>query len=130
MTMFGSRLISVDRKKSYHVLYWFVQKYHWHQCCGATGDNGDVPPPPVPDMTTSAATMERSLEKMVSAAFARTGRPQTRTPPGSRSGSNGSQRAGRRIPSASPIDDDGIEYPETVKLWPVLPMPPPAPLRK
>ena len=38
---------------------------------------------------------------MVNAAMARAGRPAARTPPGSRSGSNGSQRAGRRVPSAT-----------------------------
>ena len=58
-------------------------------------------PPPVPDMATFTATMERSMEKMVAAAMTRTGRPATRTSPGSRSGSNDSNRSGRRIPSAS-----------------------------
>ena len=68
----------------------------------AVGATGDAPTqsPPVPDMATFAATVERSLEKMVNAAISR-GRPTNRTPTGSRSGSNSSQRAGRRIPSAS-----------------------------
>ena len=64
---------------------------------GTTDESGTderTPPPPVPDMAAFTATMERSLEKMVNAAMARTGRTPTRTPPGSRSGSNGSQRAG------------------------------------
>ncbi len=68
---------------------------------GTNNDENAVQPPPVPDMATFTSTMERTLEKMVNAALTRTGRTQARTPPGSRSGSNGSQRAGRRIPSAS-----------------------------
>ena len=153
---------------------------------GTNDEDNIAPPPPAPDMATFTATMERNLEKMVNAAIARTGRPQNRTTPGSRSSSNGSQRAGRRIPSASfkgcwccgkeghsrkdcpefkmlksknggkvPKDyvgawerqqkaqasstkvatvgvtpgfddDDDHEYPETM-IWPVLPMPSPAP---
>ena len=61
------------------------------------GDSNDVPAPPVPDMTALTANIER----IVAAAVARTGRSNGRTPPGSRSGSAGSQRAGRRVPSAT-----------------------------
>ena len=70
---------------------------------GATGEceDGAIPAPPMPDMATFAATMERHIEKSINAAFTRTGRAPNRTPPGSRAGSSGSQRAGRRIPSAS-----------------------------
>jgi hypothetical protein len=138
-----------------------------------------APPPPVPDMATLTATIERT----VNAALSRNGRPPNRTPPGSRSASPGAQRAGRRIPSATfngcwccgkpdhkrgdcpdfkkllkdnggrvpknyvgaweksikkpptkPVAVLGIdesddiptgEHDETVRLWPVLPRPPP-----
>ena len=69
----------------------------------ATAVGEDVhgpPPPPMPDLASFTANMER----MINAAVARTGRSSNRTPPGSRSGSNSSQRGGtnnRRIPSAS-----------------------------
>ena len=65
------------------------------------GESAAVPSPPIPDMAAFAANMERHIEKSINAALTRTGRPSDRTPPGSRAGSSGSQRAGRRIPSAS-----------------------------
>lgn len=68
----------------------------------AGGDEADLVCSPCgPDMAAFAANMERSMESMVNAALSRNGRTPTRTPPGSRAGSAGSQRAGRRIPSAS-----------------------------
>ena len=68
---------------------------------GVVSEDDGIPAPPIPDMATFAATMERHIEKTINAAFTRTGRTPARTPPGSRAGSSGSQRAGRRIPSAS-----------------------------
>ena len=67
----------------------------------STGISAAIPEPPTPDLATFTATMERTCEKMINAAMTRTGRPPARTPPGSRAGSSGSQRTGRRIPSAS-----------------------------
>ena len=59
------------------------------------------PAPPMPDMST----MQANIERRVAAAVARTdgrgdrGRTNNRSPAGSRSGSAGSNRAGRKIPS-------------------------------
>ena len=53
-----------------------------------------VPPPPMIDLTA----LNESMERMMNAAVAR-GRGTTRTPPSSRGGSAGSNRAGRRIPN-------------------------------
>ena len=63
----------------------------------APEDQASAPPPPVPDM----ASMQANIERMVSAALTRSnqpsrGRPQERTPQGSRSGSQGSTGGGNR----------------------------------
>ena len=76
-----------------------------HQVSATT--NGDEPqeplPPPVPDLASLNANMERMINAAVARASDR-GRSSNRTPPGSRNGSNSSQRRSsnnRRIPSAS-----------------------------
>ena len=66
---------------------------------GATAQE-EIPPPPTPDMQTFQTNLERIAERAINAAVSR-GRPsdRQRTPNGSRSGSTGSNRAGRRLPN-------------------------------
>ena len=66
-------------------------------------DSG-VAAPPAPDETTMAAHMERMIAAAVARAVgdsSQRGRSGARSPQGSRNGSAGSQRSGRRVPSAS-----------------------------
>ena len=60
-------------------------------------DQAPAPPPPIPDM----ASMQANIERMVSAALTRSnqpgrGRPQERTSQGSSAGSQGSNGGGNR----------------------------------
>ena len=58
-----------------------------------------VPAPPVPDMATMQANIERIVAAAMSSNNGQRGRTNARSPAGSRSGSAGSNRAGRKIPS-------------------------------
>ena len=75
----------------------------------ATGmPESEALPPPTPDMATFQANIERSLERMVNAAFSKAGkntdrgRSDKRTPTGSRSPSQGSRGGANRPRSNIP----------------------------
>ena len=86
-----------------------LQQQLRHKARNTTGVNAmaaqpveEAPIPVAPYSGPTAADMASMMDQMkqfVNAVNPR-GRNSQRTPPGSRSGSNGSQRAGRRIPSA------------------------------